>query len=109
MQKYFVVEIDNAGNPENANVEVAVQEELAAYSLTQQQIQEELQILEAAAKTDKTGWFKRTGWLEFFKGRNLKHLVLNDMTQRFGVRIASMLTQTRLALGFRVRVYSPNR
>lgn len=75
MQKYFVVETDDAGNPENANVEVAVQEELAAYSLTQQQIQEELQILEAAAKTDKTGWFKRTGWLEFFKGRNLKHLV----------------------------------
>lgn len=75
MQKYFVVEIDNVRNTKNANVEVAVQEELAAYSLTQQQIQEELQILEAAAKTDKTGWIKRTGWLEFFKGRNLKHLV----------------------------------
>ncbi|KAH6619076.1 hypothetical protein C7974DRAFT_342236, partial [Boeremia exigua] len=27
-----------------------------------------------AAKTDKTGWFKRTGWLEFLKGRNLVHL-----------------------------------
>ncbi|KAH8723306.1 hypothetical protein GQ44DRAFT_597986, partial [Phaeosphaeriaceae sp. PMI808] len=34
----------------------------------------ELQILEEAAKTDKTGWFKRTGWLEHFKGRNLVHL-----------------------------------
>jgi hypothetical protein len=42
--------------------------------LTQQEIEEELQTLEAAAKVDKTGWFKRTGWLEFFKDRNLAHL-----------------------------------
>ena len=26
------------------------------------------------AKTDKTGWFKRTGWLEHFAGCNLIHL-----------------------------------
>ena len=26
------------------------------------------------AKTDKTGWFKRTGWLEHFANRNLMHL-----------------------------------
>jgi hypothetical protein len=26
------------------------------------------------AKTDKTGWFKRTGWLEHFANRNLAHL-----------------------------------
>jgi hypothetical protein len=26
------------------------------------------------AKTDKTGWFKRTGWLEHFTNRNLTHL-----------------------------------
>jgi hypothetical protein len=30
--------------------------------------------MEDVAKTDKTGWFKRTGWLEFLKGRNLAHL-----------------------------------
>jgi hypothetical protein len=30
--------------------------------------------MEEAVKTDKTGWFKRTGWLPFLKGRNLAHL-----------------------------------
>jgi hypothetical protein len=60
--------------PKNASVEVAVQQELAKYGLTQQEIEEELQTLEEAAKTDKTGWFKHTGWLKFFKDRNLTHL-----------------------------------
>jgi hypothetical protein len=31
-------------------------------------------VLQDAAKTDKTGWFKRTGWLEHLEGRNLVHL-----------------------------------
>lgn len=26
------------------------------------------------AKIDKTGWFKRTGWLALLEGRNLAHL-----------------------------------
>ncbi|CAE7173591.1 RecQ family helicase [Pyrenophora teres f. teres] len=33
-----------------------------------------MQVMDQAAKTDKTGWFKRTGWLLFFEGRNLAHL-----------------------------------
>jgi hypothetical protein len=33
-----------------------------------------MHVMEEAAKTDKTGWFKRTGWLLFLKGRNLAHL-----------------------------------
>jgi hypothetical protein len=33
-----------------------------------------MDVMGDAAKTDKTGWFKRTGWLEHFKGRNLAHL-----------------------------------
>jgi hypothetical protein len=36
----------------------------------QKQPKEEIQVMEDAAKTDKTDWFKRTGWLEFLKGRN---------------------------------------
>jgi hypothetical protein len=31
-------------------------------------------VLDEAAKTDKTGWYKRTEWMEFFKDRNLSHL-----------------------------------
>jgi hypothetical protein len=30
--------------------------------------------MEEAVKTDKTGWFKRIGWLLFLKGRNLAYL-----------------------------------
>ena len=74
LQKYFVVDLADVGDVENAGVEDRVQAQLAEYKLTQQEIEEELQTLEEAAKTDKTGWFKRTGWLEFFKDRNLAYL-----------------------------------
>ncbi|KAJ4329600.1 hypothetical protein N0V87_010726, partial [Didymella glomerata] len=74
LQKYFIVDLVDAGSSENAQVENVVQAQLAEYKLTQQEIEEELQTLEAAAKIDKTGWFKRTGWLEFLKDRNLAHL-----------------------------------
>jgi hypothetical protein len=39
-----------------------------------EQLEEEMYVMEEAAKTDKTGWFKRAGWLEFFKDRNLVYL-----------------------------------
>jgi len=74
LQKYFIVDLADVGNPENAWEEERVQARLAEYKLKQQEEEKELQTLEGAAKTDKTGWFKRTGWLDFFKDRNLKHL-----------------------------------
>jgi hypothetical protein len=39
-----------------------------------EQLEEEMHVIKEAAKTNKTGWFKRAGWLEFFKDRNLVHL-----------------------------------
>ncbi|KAF2008559.1 hypothetical protein BU24DRAFT_319607, partial [Aaosphaeria arxii CBS 175.79] len=37
--------------------------------------EEEMQMMDAAAaKTDKTGWFTRTGWLQHLAKRNLVHL-----------------------------------
>ena len=74
LQKYFIVDWVDAGNGEDAAVETRVQAQLAEYKLTQREVEQELETLEEAAKTDKTGWFKRTGWLEFFKDRNLVHL-----------------------------------
>ncbi|KAF3037094.1 hypothetical protein E8E12_005610 [Didymella heteroderae] len=74
LQKYFLVDFVDAGNAEDAAVKTRVQAQLAEYKVTQQEIEEELQTLEEAAKADKTGWFKRTGWLGFFKDRNLAHL-----------------------------------
>jgi hypothetical protein len=38
------------------------------------QIEDDMQVIEEAAKTNKTGWFKRTRWLPFLKGRNRAHL-----------------------------------
>jgi hypothetical protein len=38
------------------------------------EIEDDMQVMEEAVKTDKTGWFKRIGWLPFLKGRNLAYL-----------------------------------
>jgi hypothetical protein len=48
---------------------------LAEWKTTQARHEEEMRVMAAeAAKTDKTGWFNRTGWLQYFKERNLAHL-----------------------------------
>jgi hypothetical protein len=67
LQKYFVVDSAVIVNAEHGDVEQTVQAQLAEYKSTQQEVEKELQVLEDAPKTDRTGWFKRTGWLEFFK------------------------------------------
>jgi len=42
---------------------------------TQSTHEREMQVMDAeVAKQDKTGWFKRTGWPELFKDRNLYYL-----------------------------------
>ena len=96
LQKYFIVNLVDAGNTENDGVENVVQAQLAEYKLTQQEIEEELQTLEAAAKIDKTGWFKRTGWLEFLKDRNLAHVAYQarapDHNER-RLKLAAQLTE----------------
>jgi hypothetical protein len=74
LQKYFIVEYDAVVDAENLGVEATVDCRLAEFKLTQEIIEKELQVLDEAAKTDKTGWYKRTGWMEFFKDRNLSHL-----------------------------------
>jgi superfamily II DNA helicase RecQ len=96
LQKYFIVGLADAVDPENASVEAAIEAQLAEYKVTQQEVEEELQTLEDAAKTDKTGWFKRTGWLEFFKDRNLVHLAHQARAPDRGERklkLAAQLTE----------------
>ena len=52
-----------------------VSERLTEWKLTEHAHKEQAQVMDAeVAKTDKTGWFKRTGWLEHFADRNLMHL-----------------------------------
>lgn len=66
-------------------------EENTEYKTTQPIVEQELQTLEEAAKTDNTGWSKRTGWSEFFKDRNLSHLVYQLCT-RLKIKLAAELT-----------------
>jgi tagatose-1,6-bisphosphate aldolase non-catalytic subunit AgaZ/GatZ len=75
LQKYFIVEVDVVENGVDLDSNQVVEEQLNAWHRVRKQLEEEIQVIEDAAKTDKTGWFKRTGWLEFLKGRNPPALV----------------------------------
>jgi hypothetical protein len=55
LQKYFIVDSAVIVNTEHSDVEQTVQAQLAKYKLTQQEVEKELQVLEDAPKTDRTG------------------------------------------------------
>jgi hypothetical protein len=55
LQKYFVVDSAIIVDAEHRDVEQIVQAQLAKYKLTQQEVKKELQVLEDAPKTDRTG------------------------------------------------------
>ena len=74
LQKYFIVEADVVENRQDLAQNKVVKEQLDAWREVRKQLEDDMQVMGDAAKTDKTGWFKRTGWLEFFKDRNLVHL-----------------------------------
>jgi hypothetical protein len=77
LRRYFIVDVGDNNSNQSVPHKVAdvVKEQLAEWQLTQHAHEERLQVMEASvAKTDKTGWFKRTGWLEHFANRNLTHL-----------------------------------
>ena len=78
MRRYFLVDARDTNNNDPSiprEVVDVVKERLAEWQLTQHAHEERAQVMDAeAAKTDKTGWFKRTGWLEHFADRNLIHL-----------------------------------
>jgi hypothetical protein len=74
MQKYFIVEVSVAKHGVDLDLNQVVQEQLNAWHGVRKQLEEDIQVIEDVAKTNKTSWFKRTGWLEFLKGQNLAHL-----------------------------------
>jgi hypothetical protein len=78
LQRYFVVRAGDSSNALAVSCKVAdiVKERLAESQLTQHVRKERAQVMDThIAKTDKTGGFKLTGWLERFANRNLMHLV----------------------------------
>jgi hypothetical protein len=55
LQRYFIVKQAKAEDAENLSIERHVKGQLDEYKLTQQAVEKELQVLEDAVKTDKTG------------------------------------------------------
>jgi superfamily II DNA helicase RecQ len=77
LQRYFTVNAANSNSEPSIprEVEEVVRRRLVEWKATKQIHDKRAQIMDAeAAKTDKTGWFKRTGWLEHLANRNLVHL-----------------------------------
>jgi hypothetical protein len=74
LQRYFIVDLGVSENEENLDRNQIVENQLNTWLEVREQLNEDMDVMEDAAKTDKTGWFKRAGWLEFFKDRNLVHL-----------------------------------
>jgi hypothetical protein len=79
LQRYFIVDASQSNSTTLSircqTADNTVKEQLAQWDATKQAHKEKAQIMDAeVAKTDKTGWFKRTGWLEHFANRNLMHL-----------------------------------
>jgi superfamily II DNA helicase RecQ len=74
LQKYFLVDLGVGENGEKLDQNEIVRQQLSKWHEVRQELEKEMQVMAEATKTDKTGWFKRTGWLTFLEGRNLAHL-----------------------------------
>jgi hypothetical protein len=77
LQKYFIVDLgakDNVENLERLDQNQVALQQLNDFKKVRKQIDDEMQVMEEAVKTDETGWLTRTKWLPFLKGRNLAHL-----------------------------------
>lgn len=76
LQRYFVVNTaDTAGAGDSNGNKVEVDALLHEWRQTESKHEEEMQVMDIeAAKTDRTGWFSRTGWLEHLARRNYMHL-----------------------------------
>lgn len=77
-RRYFTVHVPEE---ESLNSTITVERRIEVDALlgewksTQEKHEEEMQVMEAeVAKTDKTGWFNRTGWPQHFANRNIAHL-----------------------------------
>ena len=83
LQRYFIVNVpDNSAAPFVSREGKEEVDRLIEEWKKTKQVQEEVaQVMDVeAAKTDRTGWFKRTGWLEHLAKRNLAHLA-------YGIRL----------------------
>lgn len=66
LRRYFIVHVEqNSESSAPHEVAEVVQTQLARWEEAKKREEEKAQVMDAeAAKTNKTGWFKRPGWLE---------------------------------------------
>ena len=78
---------------------------LGEWKKTEKKQEREMQVMDAeAAKTDRTGWFNRTGWLEHLAKRNRIHLAHairlpkgNEPKLKQAARIVELLVERSVA------------
>jgi hypothetical protein len=61
LQKYFIVNLSVGEIEEKSRLDNVATQQLNAWKSTRILLEEDLQVIEEAAKTDKTGWFKQAG------------------------------------------------
>jgi hypothetical protein len=54
LQKYFIVDCSHGTNKEKLDHDLLVQQQLSEYQKVRQQIEEDIQVIEEAVKTNKT-------------------------------------------------------
>jgi len=109
LQQYFVVNaLEDADGSEallSGDKKAEVDALLGEWKKTEKKQEREMQVMDAeAAKTDRTGWFNRTGWLEHLAKRNRIHLAHairlpkdNEPKLKQAARIVELLVERSVA------------
>jgi predicted AlkP superfamily phosphohydrolase/phosphomutase len=64
LQKYFIINLDDREDREDRekiNQNQVILQQLSDYQKVRKEIKDDMQVIEEAVKTNKTGWFKRIG------------------------------------------------
>jgi superfamily II DNA helicase RecQ len=108
LQRYFTVNMpDDAGasRSSDSDDETKVKALLGEWGETEIKHEKKMQVMDAdAAKTDRTGWFIRTGWLQHLAKRNRVHLAhaiklpnRNEPKLKQAARVVELLIERSVA------------
>jgi hypothetical protein len=74
-------EVDGEGDRDNVRVDDTITVDQAQqhtilqwFRTMDDRYRQQLEIIDAPAETDQTGWWKQTGWIEHLQGSNKRHL-----------------------------------
>lgn len=106
--RYFIVDApddDREPDPSLREQKCKVDDLLGEWRKTEERHEKEMQVMDAdAAKTDRTGWFNRTGWLQHLAKRNRVHLAhaiklpkQNEPKLKQAARVVELLVEKSVA------------